>query len=131
LTPRRTKLAGWCLHYAIAAKPDAAIMIKFESEDAPSFEMLEDHAQILLSLMGHGSQAEGSISGESLETAVKELRIGLQQSDNETKAQASDKDDFDDEQDSDSVPLSTRAKPLEQMLEHAIRRETYLIWRPS
>ena len=103
-------------------------MIKFESEGAAPFEMLEDHALSLISLMGQGQRGEGSISGDALSSALSKLNSGLAKSPEPSGSDNKNDDEW-DESEEESVALSTHAFPLKQMLQHAIANETYLMWR--
>lgn len=108
------------------------MLIKFESEGAASFEMLENTAMEVLALIGQGRHTEGSISGDALRTALDKLKAGVAESaDDEELEGYEDEDDEEEDSDGPPVPMSSRAVPLKQMLEHAIANDSYVMWRPE
>ncbi|MCI5105882.1 MAG: DUF1840 family protein [Pseudomonadales bacterium] len=110
------------------------MLIKFESQDAASFEMLESHALPLLSLIGQSGKSEGSISGPALNEALDKLEAGLAKAKEDEPPETRDEDDWDDEdedEEEEAVPLANRAVPLKRLLKHAIAEDTYLMWRPA
>lgn len=102
------------------------MLIKFQSEGAASFEMFQEHAGYLISLMGLSNRTEGAISGEALVAASEKLRGALTES--SSIAEAAETEDDDDAQ---VVSLSARAMPLIEMLDHAIANDTYVMWQPD
>jgi hypothetical protein len=100
------------------------MLIKFESEGAASFEMLGTHAVLLISLMGHKGKEEGSISGPAIPAALSKLDAGLEQLNNPQEEPPEEDDD-----EEPPVSLNTRAIPLKELLHHAAKNETYLMWR--
>jgi 5-methylcytosine-specific restriction endonuclease McrBC GTP-binding regulatory subunit McrB len=107
------------------------MMIKFESEGAAPFEMLEDHALSLVSLMGEGQRSQGALSGEALKIALEKLQKGLTSKSSSAGNEDQQKNGWNDEEDNESITLSTHAFPLRQMLQHAVKNDTYVMWRPK
>ena len=102
------------------------MLIQFESKRAAPFQMQKEVADQLLSMMGQGGRLEGSISGPALDEALSRLNEALA-SHLEPEIDSGD----DDEEERDHVSLSARANPLTEMLQHAKKLESYLMWRPA
>lgn len=100
------------------------MLIKFESKRAASFHMQSEAAQRLLSMMGHAGKLEGSISGASLAAAQSSLERAIA---DQVELEVGP----DDEEEREHVSLSARAAPLKEMLQHAMRNGTYVMWRPE
>lgn len=102
-----------------------SMLIKFESKKAASFIMQSQIAEQLLSMMGQGGSAEGSISGVAISDAITSLDHALA-----AQSQPS-ADSEDEESEQDYVSLDARAVPLQEMLRHAERADSYVMWRPE
>ena len=107
-------------------------MIKFYSEESVDFIMFDNIANQLLTMMGHGSGTEGSVSGEVLAAALDRLTSAVSR---EQDAAASDNSDEQGKADgwdeSEEVTLSARAAPLIAMLRRASDADSYVMWRPE
>lgn len=90
--------------------------------------MLSEHALHLLGLMGHGGSEEGAVSGDTLLAALNALESKVS---NSEKVDAPTNPDAEDDNDEPDVGLSARASPLLEMLRHACKSDTYVMWRPD
>jgi hypothetical protein len=112
------------------------MLIKFHSEESADFVMLASAAEQLLTMMGHGGSTEGSVSGDALARALKQLGSSVDRQPNKpVDVNVKDSEDIDDRnEDEDSeepeaVTLSARAAPLLAMLRRANDAEGYVMWR--
>ncbi len=100
------------------------MLIKFESKRAASFHMQSEVAHQLLSMMGQGGKLEGSISGAAVTAAHCSLEKAIAD-------QAASEVELDDDDEREHVSLAARAAPLKEMLQHAQRTDSYVMWRPE
>jgi hypothetical protein len=77
--------------------------------------MHENQAKKMLALMKLSGKIPSALQPKSVEFALANLQQGLNATD-------------DTKQDDNSVNLSTRAYPLIQLLNHAIRKQEYIMW---
>lgn len=110
---------------SIASEVQSLMLIKFESKRAAPFQMQKENAAQLLSMMGQGGKLEGSISGPELDAALSRLETALA---NQSDLQAAVDDD---EEEREHVSLSARANPLREMMLHARKLRTYVMWSPD
>jgi len=101
------------------------MLIKFESKQAAPFVMQASVAEQLLSMAGLPAGAEGSISGAAITEALTSLEKALI----EQSEPPGESDDGGDE--IEPVSLGARAVPLREMMEHAMRIDSYVMWRPE
>ncbi|MEL0638156.1 DUF1840 family protein [Marinomonas sp. TI.3.20] len=99
------------------------MLIKFYSEESASFVMLDGVANQLLTIMGHGSSTEGSVSGEALSSALDYLTLATTNNKDESVSGNPDEPE--------EVTLSARAAPLIAMLRRASDADGYVMWRPN
>lgn len=101
------------------------MLIKFESKRSAPFQMQQENAAQLLSMMGQGGKREGSVSGPELDAALSRLEAALaKQGDAQTPVD-------DEEEEREHVSLSARASPLREMMLHAKKLQTYVMWSPD
>lgn len=101
------------------------MLIKFESKGAAPFVMQGSIAEQLCSMAGLPAGAEGSISGAAIPEALASLEEALAE-----QSQPSGESD-DEEDEVESVSISARSVPLREMMEHAMRIDSYVMWRPE
>jgi len=82
-------------------------------------------AEQLLSMLGQGGSAEGSISGEAISQAILNLEKAL------TEQPAIQAELEDEDAEIEQVSLGARAAPLKEMLRHAHKIDSYVMWRPE
>ena len=104
------------------------MLIKFESKQAAPFVMQRSIAEQLLSMAGLPSGVEGSISGAAIPQALARLDKALSEREGPC-GEAGEAGEEDDEL--EPVSLDARAAPLRAMLGHAMRCESYVMWRPD
>lgn len=114
------------------------MLIKFFSEESAGFVMLDDAADQLLTMMGHGGNTEGAVSGEALAQALDRLDSTIAREQDEPangnpveQEGASDRDEDEDSDEPEEVALSARAAPLIAMLRRAKDADGYVMWRPE
>lgn len=101
------------------------MLITFESKRSASFQMQGEIAQQLLSMIGQGGKLEGSISGPAIEAALSKLDAALaEQAQKEVVLE-------DEDQEREHVSMEARAAPLKEMLQHASKLQSYVMWRPE
>ena len=103
------------------------MLTKFHSEESADFVMLASAAEQLLTMMGHGGSAEGSVSGDTLSRALERLDSAVANAGE--PQQVSDIDDDENSEEPEEVSLSARAEPLIAMLRKARKAEGYVMWR--
>lgn len=96
-------------------------MITFKSPAYASIPMLQNNAMRLLDMMGFGHAVPGAIDDAHVPEALQNLQQALQR----LPPLAADESDDDDQP---KISLHTRALPLLELLEAAIRDETYVRW---
>ncbi|MFT4863358.1 MAG: hypothetical protein ACI95C_002589 [Pseudohongiellaceae bacterium] len=109
------------------------MLIKFESNAAAPFVMLDGDARPLLKYMGHGAKLEGAVSGHNLLNALEQLEQALIAA---AKIYSEERleDDEDDEDDPESEPPlapDARAAPLLDMLRKAKLEDASVMWQPE
>ncbi len=109
------------------------MLIKFESNAAAPFVMLDDDASPLLKYMGHGGKLEGAVSGQNLLDALAQLEqelIAAAKVYSEERLEA----DEDDEEGLGREPPpapAARAAPLLEMLRKAQLEDVSVMWQPE
>ena len=98
------------------------MLIEIQGENTGSFMMFGDIAVKLLKMMGQSGETEGAIREEDVPSALSSLRSALDQHPVETGS-------AEDEIDSQSVGLHTRARPLLELLEQSAEKGGYVMWK--
>lgn len=103
------------------------MLIKFESKKVAPFIMQSQIAEQILTMAGQSGRTEGSISGGAISEAIASLdKSFAEQSD--VPAGSEDEDETGEQE---SVSLDARAAPLREMLRHALKIDSYVMWRPE
>lgn len=108
------------------------MFIKFESNGSAPFIMQSAIAQQLVSMMGQGTETDGSISGQAILDAISTLEKALaQQSEAEVSASNEVRKGAlpQDEEIEPPLPLNARAVPLMRMLQSAKAVDSFVMWR--
>ena len=101
------------------------MLITFETKAYANITMFGDVAVQLIKSMGHSGKVPGAIKADDVPKALAQLHDSLrrlraeEQSDQDSGA-PEDKEDF--------VSIDKRAKPLIELLEAAIERNTDVLW---
>lgn len=117
---------------ATTPSPDGGrelMMIRFSSKAGPSITMMDRHALPLIRMMHHSGTVPSAILPDDLPSALQSLKssldtLGHDQGDEPPAEDAAG----DSDEDSDRVALHTRAYPLLQLLESAVRDEQAVMW---
>jgi hypothetical protein len=110
------------------------MFIKFESNGSAPFIMQSGIARQLVSMMGQGTEIDGSISGPAILDAISKLKEALAQ---QSEAEVSMSNDVkkealpQDEEIEQPLPLHARAVPLMEMLQSAKAVDSFVMWRPE
>ncbi len=104
-------------------------MIKFSSDAAGSFDMLDAHAKELLRLAGRTPAERGAIAADEIESVLATLRDAIA---SQPKPPEPDADDEDDPEAAErakmQVGIGQRAYPLIEMLQRAARKQKPVVW---
>jgi hypothetical protein len=103
---------------------ERVVLIKFESKKAAPFIMQSQIAEQILAMAGQVGRTEGSISGDAISAAIASLEKALEQ-------QRGIPDESVDEEKEGPISLGARAAPLQEMLQHALQINSYVMWRPE
>ena len=106
------------------------MIVQFNT-DTGRISMHGEPAVQLLKLMGHSGSVPGAIRAEDLPASLQALRKGLETAGDTatpTEEPAPDADEEDEEERAPPVSLRTRAVPLLEMLEAAIKDGSGLMW---
>ena len=100
------------------------MLIEIQGEKTGSFMMFGDIAVKLLKMMGQSGQTEGAIREQDVPDALTSLRSALEKLPVESSS-------ADDDDESHTVGLHTRAKPLLDLLEESAKKGGYVMWKPQ
>lgn len=101
------------------------MLIEFRGENTGSVVMFGNIAVQLLKMMGMSGNTEGAIQQPDVPGAIKTLNASLSSMPAEQHKQ-------NDDDDGDApIGLSTRAKPLLDLLEEAVTKGGYVMWKPQ
>jgi len=103
------------------------MLITFETKAYANITMFGDVAKKLIKYMGHSGSVPSAIRAEDLPQALDKLKAAVQREVQETQQDGSDGDSSPDEE--AHVGVDKRAKPLIELLEAAIERNTDVMWR--
>jgi len=84
-------------------------------------------AKQLIAMMGQHGKLEHSISGVDVVDALSALEQALSDNLSIQELQGGDEEEGEEEQ----VSMGARAAPLREMLEHAKRIDSYVMWHPD
>ena len=99
-------------------------MTKFSCKATGSFEMLDEHAALVLAVIGKQPGERGIVTTEQIPGAIAALRAAAAL-EREASAGAREKSDDEGEQ---PISLGQRAFPLLDMLERAQAANTPVLW---
>lgn len=102
------------------------MLVTFKTATYPEITMFGSAATALLKLMGQSGNVPGAIMPADIPSALEKLEAGLTDQ-TESEAQAEPAPDRDDEEEP-SVPLSTRAQPLIELLRSAQSAGDSVVW---
>lgn len=106
-------------------------MIRFSSSAAGDVNMLDEHGQLLLDIIGKSKAPRGAITPEQISAAVAALRAASEhdRKSNQGNEAAEDSDDAEEkDRDGPRVGLGQRAFPLIELLERAAEKNTSVTW---
>jgi len=89
--------------------------------------MFGEAAEALLKLAGHSGNVPGALMAEEVPGALANLQAGLETTSGDEQAPASSDTDDDDDT-ANKVALATRAVPLIELLEAAIKSNDNVQW---
>ena len=104
------------------------MLIRFKSPAHHEVLMFGHVAEQLLALMGMSGRIPGAVTGEDVAVARERLLAGLAQAVPPPEPDGGPDDDTEAARREPPVPLRTRAVPLLQLLEAAMRRESHVMW---
>ncbi len=99
------------------------MIIEIQGEHTGSFIMFGDVAKQLLKMMGQSGQPEGAIREADVPKALETLMTALEK----VPVEAPDNDD----ENTPSISLHTRAKPLVDLLQESQQKGGYVMWQPQ
>jgi len=102
------------------------MLITFETKAYANITMFGDVAKKLIKYMGHSGSIPGAIRADDLPAALDKLKAAVQLEIQET--QADDKGGENQQDEEAYVSVDKRAKPLIELLEAAIDRNTDVMW---
>jgi len=102
------------------------MLIRFHSPAAADIIMFGAVAKELLSLMGFSGRIPSAVQAEDLPAVREKLINGLA-----SAPPPPAEEDGEEDRERDAVPLNTRAQPLLQMLDAAIRKDSYVMWEET
>jgi len=99
------------------------MLITFETKAYSNITMFGDVAKKLIKAMGHSGAVPGAILAKDLPQALDQLQavVRVEMSENQNQL------NVDDDEES-FISIDKRAKPLIEMLEAAIQRNTDVMW---
>lgn len=100
------------------------MLITFQSKSYANITMFGDVAIALIKLMGHSGKVPGAILAEDIPAALAKLEQGLQA--NATNEQNTQKPDSDERE--APISITTRAFPLIEMLNAAMKENCSVMW---
>ena len=95
-------------------------MIVFKTKKHPEVVMFDNVALNLIKLMGHSEVVPGALAEDEVAAALSNLKKSV-------AANSQSAGGWED----DSISMSSRAKPLSELLEAALKNEEYVIWEKS
>jgi len=103
------------------------MLITFETKAYANITMFGDVAIKLIKAMGHSGTVPGAIKADELPRALESLQSSVRAQMLSDKDQGEEKDKASDDEEN-YVSIDKRAKPLIELLEAAIERNTDVVW---
>ena len=106
------------------------MLVTFKTDSYANIVMFGDAAQALLKMLGQSGNIPGAIMADSVPQALADLKEALKEEEAKVVPDASDTNPDDDEDDerANKVALATRAVPLIELLEAAIKSNDNVQW---
>lgn len=102
------------------------MLVKFQTKSYPTIVMFGDIAKKLIKYMGHSGAIPSAIDSKDVPTALLNLQEALKK-EIDSKENLSKSTNTEDDND-EYVSLDTRAKPLIELLQTAIKEDEYVMW---
>ncbi len=104
------------------------MLIEFRSDAGPSVVLFGEVAQVFLALMGQSGQLPGALKAEDIGRALEGLRAGLPSLPRPAPSTPDEEQAEREGRRERPVAMATRAWPLLQLMEAAIRKQRDLMW---
>ena len=104
------------------------MLIEFRSDAGPSVVLFGEVAQAFLALMGQSGQLPGALKAEDVAAALEGLRAGLPSWPRPAPPTPEEDDAEREGRRERPVAMATRAWPLLQLMEAAVRKRRDLMW---
>lgn len=100
------------------------MLITFSCKEYENITMFGDIAKRLLKMMGHSATVPGAIVAKDIPEALSRLQEGLAQEKQNNANLTADEND-----DEPEISLATRAVPLINMLNTAVKKNCNIMWK--
>ena len=104
------------------------MLVVFTNKSGNTVEMFESVAMDLIKMMGRRQAVPSAISAEDLPQALKSLRQELKRLEQLAGEEADSDDETDEEEAPKQVGMGIRAFPLIEIMEHAIKDKSFIMW---
>ncbi len=117
---------GRSSHFSNQKNVEIIVLVKFQSKSSPTIIMFGDIAKTLIKYMGHSGTIPSAINAKDVPVALQNLQEALKNEIEQTEDLS--KSNHHDENEEEYVSLHTRAMPLIELLQAAIREDEYVTW---
>lgn len=106
------------------------MLVTFSTDAYENITFFNSVAQRLLELMGHSGNVPGALKAEEVSEALTNLQRGIAKEKNQSTS-IKEIDEDDDNDNEPRIELSTRALPLINLLEAAMKKNANVVWREA
>ena len=102
------------------------MLVKFQTKSYPTIVMFGDIAKKLIKYMGHSGTIPSAIDAKDVPIALQNLQEALKKEIN--TSENSSKSHSTEDEEEEYVSIDTRAKPLIELIQTAIKEDEYVMW---